>query len=283
MTWRLAIPETLVARAVAQEPDAVRAVAEALLDPMYRLARRFFGEPADAEDAAQEVIIRVLKGLPTFQGRSSFASWCYRVAANHCLSARRGHMEMLSLEEGEQALAEGLEYDRIHGTYDGPDAEILAEEVKLSCTSALLVCLSRPLRMAYILADILGVPGEEGACILDIEPATFRKRRSMARKRLRAFLAPRCGIYDPSQNCRCERQVAFDLKVGWIKSDELRFAERGTSRRAAARRLETGFRVASIFLAHPDTYAPERLRDRVLRVLDWASSCESPEPPLRES
>jgi RNA polymerase sigma factor (sigma-70 family) len=45
--------------------------------PMYRLALRFTGAPADAEDATQEVMIRLLTQLGSFEGRSRFTTWAY--------------------------------------------------------------------------------------------------------------------------------------------------------------------------------------------------------------
>ena len=58
--------------------------------------------------------------------------------------------------------------------YQGADERILEEEVKISCTTSMLVCLSRPLRLAYLIGEILEFDGNEGSYILEIDAATFR-------------------------------------------------------------------------------------------------------------
>lgn len=259
MTWRVDVPGDVVERAAAGDADAVETVVDAVRRPLYNLAVRFFWEPADAEDATQEALIRVVRGLPTFRGDSSFGTWCYRVAVNQFLTTRRRDAERLTLAEGAEALDEGLLRDRAVGPYDGPDAALLAEEVKLSCTTALLVCLSRPMRMAYILGDILCLAGPEAAEVLDITPAAFRKRLSLARRQVRGFLAPRCGLVSPDNPCACPRQVRHDLEIGWIDPDRLRFAGRGTARRVVAD-LDAAFDATEIFLSHPDYDPPAGLR-----------------------
>ncbi len=57
---------------------------------IYRLCLRMMGEPADAEDAAQQVFLRVFQQASKFSGKSAFSTWIYRVAANHCLN-QPGH------------------------------------------------------------------------------------------------------------------------------------------------------------------------------------------------
>ncbi len=80
--------------------------------------------------------------------------------------------------------------------------------------------LDRTLRIAYIVGDILGLPGEEAAAVLDLDAATFRKRLSRARARLYAFMRTRCGVPDPANACRCERQVDCAIERDVIRRDE---------------------------------------------------------------
>lgn len=130
-----------------------------------------------------------------------------------------------------------------------PDARLLAEEVKLSCTSALLLCLSRDLRMAYILVEIVGLAGPQAAAILEIDPVLFRKRLSLARKQVRSFLAPRCGHLDKKNPCRCHKQIGYDLEVGWIVRGQLRYAKEGQT--AAMQSLDATFDdIADLYATH---------------------------------
>ena len=62
--------------------------------PLYAYARRRGCSPQDAEDATQEILVKVLTRLSSFEGRSSFRTWLYRVAFNHLLNMKRGREEL---------------------------------------------------------------------------------------------------------------------------------------------------------------------------------------------
>jgi RNA polymerase sigma factor (sigma-70 family) len=108
--------------------------------------------PEDAKDATQEILIRVITHLGTFRGESSFVTWLYRVAANALLTIRKGRAEeaRLTFQAFEQDLDEGISDARV-AVSPGLDEALLLEEVKIGCTQAMLLCLDRTHRLAYIL------------------------------------------------------------------------------------------------------------------------------------
>src|SRR5690349_8101852 len=55
-------------------------------DPIFRLAYRFTGNADDAEDLSQEIFVRVFQKIDSFRCQSSFSTWLYRLAANHCMN-----------------------------------------------------------------------------------------------------------------------------------------------------------------------------------------------------
>ena len=57
--------------------------------PVGRLCRRLAGNDADAQDALQEGLIAIVRGLPRFDGRAAFTTWSYRVVSNACLDELR--------------------------------------------------------------------------------------------------------------------------------------------------------------------------------------------------
>ena len=57
-------------------------------DRVYRLALRMLSDPEDAQDAAQEILLKIASGLKSYRGESAFTTWVYRVACNHLLNAR---------------------------------------------------------------------------------------------------------------------------------------------------------------------------------------------------
>ena len=142
--------EVEVARARAGDRDALESVVRAVQKDVYRVALRFLWRPQDAEDATQEILIRVVAGLGSFRGDSSFRTWVYRVACNTLLSLRKkGRMERqsVSFDEFGDDLARGLSDDSLAVEYDLDEA-LLLEEVKIGCTLAMLMCLDRNHRLA---------------------------------------------------------------------------------------------------------------------------------------
>jgi RNA polymerase sigma factor (sigma-70 family) len=61
---------------------------------IYNIAVRMLYHPQDAEDATQEILIKVLTRLSSFEGRSSFRTWLYRIVVNHVLNMKRGRAEV---------------------------------------------------------------------------------------------------------------------------------------------------------------------------------------------
>jgi RNA polymerase sigma factor (sigma-70 family) len=146
----------LVARAVDGDKAALEEVVRLLQDPLYRLALRMTWRPADAEDATQEILIRVVTRLASWRGEAELLTWAYRIGVNYLLNLRRKtprEAEQLSLDEFRADLADGL----ADADYQGPEAAVLAEEVRLSRTQSMLhraasscatasSCLSKPAR-----------------------------------------------------------------------------------------------------------------------------------------
>src|SRR5262252_2292339 len=84
--------------AAAGDKAAAQRILDGIQDGVYELALRMLGHPADAEDAAQEILIVVLTHLSSFRGESAFRTWVWRIAANHLARARRGRRETISFE-----------------------------------------------------------------------------------------------------------------------------------------------------------------------------------------
>ncbi len=248
---------------LAGDAAALERLVSSIQRNVYNIAVRFLWSPPDAEDATQEILIKVITGLKTFAFRSAFDTWVYRVAANYLLNLqRRGPAEALTFEVGGYHLEQGL----THADYLGADSNLLAEEVKIGCTTSMLACLTRPQRLAYIFGEILGFDSVIGADALEISSDTFRKHLSNARKRIRTFMGSYCGLYDPRNACRCRRQINYDLQIQRVNLSTLCFADKAT---IAARTEEVALLLdaAAIFRSHPDYQTPETLADAMRKVI----------------
>jgi RNA polymerase sigma factor (sigma-70 family) len=182
----------LVARAVDGDKAALEQVLCMLQDPLYRLALRMVRRPPEAEDATQEILIRVLTRLSSWRSEAKLLTWAYRVGVNYLLNLRRDNsaeVQAVSFEEFRDGLADGL----ADAEYRGPEALVLADEVRLSCTQAMLQCLERHERIAFVLGEIFELNSADSAWILDTTPAAFRKRLERARTRIGGFMHLRPG------------------------------------------------------------------------------------------
>jgi RNA polymerase sigma factor (sigma-70 family) len=200
----------LVQRAVAGERAAMEQIMRALERPFYNLALRMLLSPAEAEDAAQECLLRVATRLAQFEGGSRFSTWAWKVAVNRVLELKR--RPRFTVEQFSADLADGLEPE----APERPEDLVALGELKMGCSRALLNCLEADDRIAFILGEIMGLEGPEAAEILGVPPATFRKRLSRARERLREALAGNCGVFNPSAPCRCHRRLARATALGRV-------------------------------------------------------------------
>jgi RNA polymerase sigma factor (sigma-70 family) len=214
----------LARRAAEGDRVALSELVREIQHPMYRLALRFLGNPDDAQDACQEILIRIITRLGTFEGRSKFSTWAYTVAVRSLLRTRKRLYEsaVQGAEQYAAALDAGLAEE--DPTLEEAEYRLLSEEVRISCTYGMLLCLPRAQRAAYLLADVLGVRDAEGAEILDCTREAFRQRVSRARRTVRFVIDNRCGLVDPANPCRCGRQIAAGEAAGVLDRRRLPLA-----------------------------------------------------------
>jgi RNA polymerase sigma factor (sigma-70 family) len=217
--------DELARRAADGDRDALSALVRELQHPMYRLALRFLGHPEDAQDACQEILVRIVTRLGTFEGRSKFTTWAYTVATRSLLRTRKRVVE--SSVQGAERFAALLDakMSDVDTTMEEVEYRLLCEEVRISCTYGMLLCLSRPQRAAYLLADVIGLTDVEGAKILDCTREAFRQRVARSRRTLRQVIDQRCGLVDPANPCRCGRQITGGLDAGFVHRDHLPLAQ----------------------------------------------------------
>lgn len=261
--------EGLVERARGGDRRALEAVLNAIRDDVYNLSIRMLRQPQDAEDATQEILVRVVTSLGGFRGEAAFTTWVYRVAANHLLNRRRRASEQaeLTFDAFAADLATGLD-ERYHAA--GVDEALLEEEVKLGCTHAMLLCLDREHRLAYVLGEVFELRSEQAAFVLDVTPAAYRQRLARARARIRGFMEGNCGLVNTDNPCRCTRRIGRAVAQGRVDPQHLLFARhpRRAQVREGVAEMSRLHAAAAIFRSHPDYAAPDRLVAELGRLLD---------------
>jgi RNA polymerase sigma factor (sigma-70 family) len=262
----------LVERARGGDAAALDELVRAVQDDVYGPAIRMLSDPHDAQDATQEILIKVVTRLDRFRGESALRTWVYRVAVNHLLTTRRRKMERQrwTFTAFADDLAAGLDPEA-PADPETPAEQLLAEEVKIGCTLGMLQCLDRPQRMAYILGEVFGLPSDAAAVICDTTPAAYRKRLSRARAALRAFVAENCGIVNPRAACRCNRRTETAVRLGRVDPDAPTFVDHpkraeAPAIAAAVAEMEELHDAAALFRSQPDVATP----DNVLRAVTGA-------------
>ena len=162
-----------------------RAAMEALLDRHYdriaAIAVRMLGRGADAEDATQDALMAVVRGLPRFDGRSAVTTWIHHVTVNACLDEirRRGRRDRPEdPQEPTSDLAAGA-------APAGPGPDAVADRLDID---AALARLSVDYRSAVVLRDLCGLDYAEIAECLDVPAGTARSRISRGRRMLAEIL-----------------------------------------------------------------------------------------------
>ncbi|MCX4098898.1 RNA polymerase sigma factor [Nocardia sp. alder85J] len=251
----------LVRRAVGGDRDAVTEVVRLLQDSLYRLALRMLARPADAEDATQEILVRVLGHLGTWRGEAALLTWAYRIGVNYLLNlARRTPLEraQLSLD----AFGDGLRDGLATADYRGPEAELLTREMRLSCSQAMLQCLARDERVAFVLSEVFDLGSTEAAWIVGSTPAAHRKRLERAKRRLGSFLDSTCGLANPTAFCRCARRIDKAVAIGRLDPAHPVLATHpvtpgGRTAAAAEQQMIRLHDAAAVLRSHPDYAAPQ--------------------------
>jgi RNA polymerase sigma factor (sigma-70 family) len=260
--------------ATAGDKAAAERFLEEIQDDVYELALRMLGHPADAQDAAQEILLIVITHLGSFRGESAVKTWVWRIAANHLARVRRGRREVVTFEVLGDRLHSGLREEP--SNFPDPEAQALARELRLRCTEAMILSLDRDLRIAHVLGDVMGLSGQEAAEILEVDAAAYRKRLSRARALLHDFVRGWCGVLDPSNPCRCARQVDSAVERGLLAPEDLYFSRQRQrpSRKAlerAADEVEGLVRVAEVMRGPSGFRAPAALMQSLRELLESKS------------
>ena len=204
--------QAFVKEATAGNKKALETLVTSVQDLVFNLSLRMLGTFADAEDATQDILLKMITHLSSFRGDSSFTTWVFRIAANHLKNYKK-HMFAhypLSFEYYGDDIENGNIQDVPDLTQD-VEKDILAEELKMSCTNVMLQCLDTESRCIFILGTMFQVDSRIAGDILEMTPEAYRKRLSRIRKKMADFLGQYCGEYG-SGKCKCKDRVNYAIQ-----------------------------------------------------------------------
>jgi len=167
--------------------EAFAELARRYQDELVNYIAKFRGASDDANDVAQEALVKAFTKLGSFKGNSSFKTWLYRIATNHCIDAARKQQRVpvpLSIdaepEEG-RALVDTLEAE------GEPLTQLTAWELQREVRKAILQ-LPPKLRAVLVLHDLQGLQYGEIAEVAGVPLGTVKSRIHNAREQLKATL-----------------------------------------------------------------------------------------------
>jgi len=192
---------------------------------IYNIAVRMVFHPQDAEEVTQEVLIKAITRLSTFQGNSQFRTWLYRIAANHVLNMKRsrGEKESLPFSSYADAINETPDLELPDPKSVPVDVPLIVEEAKISCTTGMLLCLDRKQRLVFTLGEIFGASDTIGSEMLEMSPDNFRQSLARARRDLYQFMNGQCGLVNANNPCRCPKKTQGFINAGHVDPHHLQF------------------------------------------------------------
>ncbi len=171
------IPWERVERAQRGDRAAIEAIVREVHPLVHNVCRRTLNNDTDADDATQNALINVVRNIGRFDGRSSFTTWVYRIAANAAIDeSRRRRRRRLHVVSDEHEMAD--------------DASLVVETQVDDADQlrSLLQQLPEEFRVAVVLRDIMDLDYEEIAEVLGVPGGTVRSRIARGRAKLAELL-----------------------------------------------------------------------------------------------
>ena len=185
---------SLIARMRAGDESAVTELDATYRARIQQLAMRYVKTPEDAEEVAQDVLMKVYRRIDAFRGDAALSSWIYRITFNTAMSRLRSQRSMTYFEIPEQDLMADVEENGGHVRHQFPDWSNMADEAVLRGEVRQKLVQALPelpiiYRVPVILRDIEGLSTEEASARLGIKEQTLKSRLHRGRAFLRGKLA----------------------------------------------------------------------------------------------
>ena len=204
--------QALVNKATAGDKKALETLVASVQDIVFNLSLRMLGTFADAEDATQDILLKMITHLSSFRGDSSFTTWVFSIAANHLKNYKKHMFARYPLSF--EYYGDDIENGKIQDVPDltqNVEKDILAEELKMSCTNVMLQCLDMESRCIFILGTMFKIDSRIAGDILEMTPEAFRQRLSRIRRKMADFLGQYCGEYGGGR-CKCKDRVNYAIQ-----------------------------------------------------------------------
>lgn len=260
----------MIDQAVGGDKKALEDLIIQVQDLIYNLSLRMLGTIPDAEDATQEIIIKVITQLSAFRKESAFTTWVYRIATNYLINYKKSMFAQrpLSFEFYGADIDNGFIPNNTE-LYRDVDEALLAEELKQSCTNVMLQCLDPESRVIYVLGVMFRVDSKICGEILNLTPEAYRQRLCRIRNRVGVFLKEYCGLSGTGK-CSCKQRVGYAIQTHRLNPDNLEYSRLQQSDKtttAYIQAMEELDALSLVFSEMPRYQSPDSVRRFVGQLL----------------
>ena len=264
---------TLIEKATAGDKQSLETIILSVQDLVFNLSLRMLGTFPDAEDATQDILLKIMTHLSSFKGESAFSTWVFRIATNHLKNYQKHMFAKFPLIF--EFYGDDIKNGKINDVPDltqNVEKSILAEELKLSCTNVMLQCLDTESRCIFILGTMFKIDSRIAGDILGITPEAYRQRLSRIRTKMADFLKEYCGEYGNGK-CRCADRVNYAIQNHRIHPAQLPFTSAVPKRTMleVKQAMENIDDLSQEFAFCKTYQSPESLKEFIQKFLDGTS------------
>lgn len=190
-----ATEKNLVELSAGGDIDAFETLIQSHQKKVYNIALRMTKNPEDAQELAQDALVRAFVAIKKFRGDSSFSTWLYRITMNICKDflRKKNKAVVISMEQG----AAGSENDQgLQLPEEGPGPDEISEKKQLKdLVRDAMDSLSAEHRQVLILRDIMDLTYKDIAHTLDVSEGTIKSRINRARDSLKKVIMKRPELF----------------------------------------------------------------------------------------
>lgn len=216
--------KTSIEKAVLGDKEALTLLLTEVQDTVFNLSLRMLGTIVDAEDATQDILIRIMTNLSSFRMESSFSTWVYRLSTNYLINYKKSMFSHAPLDF--EHYGNDIRFAQADNTEEWIESEHkiqLEHELKMSCTNVMLQCLDSDSRCIFILGTMFKIDSRTASKILDISPENYRQKLSRIRKKVAKFLLSNCGLTETGF-CQCSKRITYAISQQRINPQKLSYS-----------------------------------------------------------
>jgi RNA polymerase sigma-70 factor, ECF subfamily len=200
-----------IARVRAGDGEGFRTLVDRHSRSVFRLAYRMTGNEADAEDVVQETFLRAYRQLASYEERSSFSTWLYRIAANYALDMIRSKRRQVEQQSPQDEQGRDM-FDQIAADVPAQDRLLFNSEVQRRFKSAMRELTDQE-RAAFEMRHFEGLSIEQIGAVLDLGDSATKNSIFRAVRKLRGALGPLVGA--GASACVASLAIVRVLEAVW--------------------------------------------------------------------